>query len=109
MRILFVVSTALLCIAGSASAASMYKCVETGGKVSYADHPCTDAEKEAWSSQLGSRSKAPKQIARPAPAEPRKPEALAKAGAGTARSSDDAQIEALRLDEMTRILGQQHD
>jgi hypothetical protein len=102
----FAVVVSLLVVAGSAHGASMFKCVDAKGQVSYSDHPCAESSKEAWSSRLGTRSKSPRQIERPA-----RVESVKEAGktAGTARSSEAARIDALRVEEMTRILGQQPD
>ena len=100
----FVVAVSLIVASAGAHGASMFKCVDAKGKVSYSDHPCAESSKEAWSSRLGTRSRTPKQIERAVPAEPVK-----STGAGAARGSESARLDALRLEEMTRILGQQPD
>ncbi len=106
MKLLLLTIAATCCFGSSAQAASMFKCVDAKGKVSYSDHPCVESSKEAWSSRLGTRSKSPKQIERAALADPAPAPGKTTAAA---RSSESARIDALRVEEMTRILGQQSD
>jgi len=131
MKKLIALFVGLAAASAGAHAATMFKCVEKSGKVSYSDRPCASSADEAWTSRPGARRRTA-----PAPADQPRPEELArlKRAAATPASSsapsrlavkpgargttavraggkparENEVIDSLRHQEMARITAQQN-
>jgi len=108
MKKLIALVVSLAAASAGAHAATMFKCVEKGGKVSYSDRPCASSADEAWTSRPGARKRtAPAPAVAPAAAKPG-PRGKAAPGTGVQPRSDKDLIDSLRQQEMARITAQQH-
>ncbi len=104
MRNLSIFLAACILVSGGAHAATMFKCVDARGKISYTDQPCAPETEQAWTSRLGTPTRKTERVP-----DKLRPEELARISMTPrqVRAGEQAHIEALRAQEMLRITAQQ--